>query len=223
MLSACASTDVSTDDVKGQKASLPKPDQLIVFDFAVSPDEVKLEHGVIAEVKELANKESRTEQEKAIGHSVADALAEKLVAELHAKGLPAVREKNVVEPGIRPVQVKGQLLSIDEGNATSRTIVGFGMGRSSVEARIQLYESIRGCADLIETMQADTKSGRTPGMGPMIGVGGLLSHIVTAAVLSGAESGAREGLADNVDALATTLAKKVAVKIEAFYRERGWL
>jgi Domain of unknown function (DUF4410) len=224
MLVACSSTDITTDDdVKWKAAKLPKPDQLIVFDFAASPDEVKLAHGLLADVKKLVDKEPRTEQEKAIGHSVADALSEKLVEELRDKGLPAVRAAHVVEPGIRPLQVKGQLLSIDEGNPTARVVIGLGAGRSSVEARVQLYESLHGRVDLLETMKADTRSGRMPGMAEMIGVGGLAGHIVSSTILSGVFSGTREAVADNVDALAGTMAKKIAAKIEEYYRERGWL
>jgi Domain of unknown function (DUF4410) len=221
MLTGCASTEITTDDVSWKAE--PKPDQLIVFDFAASPDEVKLDHGLIADVRELVNREPRTVQEKKIGHSVADALAEALVADLRKAGLPAVRAVHVVEPGVRPLQVKGQILSVDEGNRTRRVIVGLGVGRSTVETRVQLYEAIRGRAQLLEQMTATTRSGRKPGMAEMIGVGALTGHIITSTVLSGAASGASEALSANVDALSKTMAKKLSAKIVEYYQERGWL
>jgi hypothetical protein len=220
-VAACSSTDIKTENVNWKPE--PKPDQLIVFDFATAPDEVELDHGLIAEVRELVDKEPRTAQEKKIGQSVANALAKELVARLREKGLPAVRADNVVEPGVRPLQVKGQILSIDEGNRTRRVIIGLGVGRSTVEARVQLYEAIRGRAQLIETMKATTRSGRKPGMAEMIGVGALAGHIVTATALSGAASGASEALSANVDELAETMAKKVADEIVEYYEKRGWL
>ncbi|MGD8810228.1 MAG: DUF4410 domain-containing protein, partial [Gammaproteobacteria bacterium] len=106
---------------------------------------------------------------------------------------------------------------------TRRVIIGLGVGRSTVEARVQLYEAIRGRAQLIETMKATTRSGRKPGMAEMIGVGALAGHIVTATALSGAASGASEALSANVDALAETMAKKVADEIVEYYEKRGWL
>jgi outer membrane murein-binding lipoprotein Lpp len=221
LLAGCASTEITTDDVSWKAE--PKPDQLIVFDFATSPDEVKLDHGLIADVRELVDREPRTAQEKKIGHSVANALADALVADLHKAGLPAVRAVHVVEPGVRPLQVKGQILSVDEGNRTRRVIIGLGVGRSTVETRVQLYESIRGRAQLLEQMTATTKSGRKPGMAEMIGVGALTGHIITSTVLSGAASGASEALSANVDALSKTMAKKLSAKIVEYYKERGWL
>lgn len=221
LLAGCASTEIKTDDVSWKAE--PKPDQLIVFDFATSPDEVTLDHGLVADVRELVDREPRTAQEKKIGHSVANALAKALVNDLREKGLPAVRADDVVEPGVRPLQVKGQLLSIDEGNRTRRVIIGLGLGRSTVEARVQLYEAIRGRAQLLEQMTATTKSGRKPGMAEMIGVGALTGHIIASTVLSGGLSGASEALAANVDALSKTMAKKLADKIAEYYQERGWL
>jgi len=221
LLAGCASTEVTTDNVNWKTE--PKPDQLIVFDFAAAPDEVTLDHGLVAEVRELVDKEPRTAQEKKIGGSVANALAEALVADLRKKGLPAVRAGHVVEPGIQPLQVKGQLLSIDEGNRTRRVIIGLGAGRSTVEARVQLYEAIRGRAQLLEEMTATTKSGRKPGMAEMVGVGALTGHIITSTVLSGGLSGASEALSANVDALAKTMAKKIAEEIVEYYEKRGWL
>jgi len=221
LLAGCASTEVTTDEVSWKTE--PKPDQLIVFDFAAAPDEVQLDHGLVADVRELVDKEPRTAQEKKIGHSVANALADALVADLHKKGLPAVRAANVVEPGVHPLQVKGQILSVDEGNRTRRIIIGLGAGRSTVEARVQLYEALRGRAQLLEQMTATTKSGRKPGMAEMIGVGALTGHIITSTVLSGAASGASEALSANVDALAKTMAKKIADEIFEYYEKRGWL
>lgn len=222
-LGACASTEITDERMNWQAGKTPKPDQLIVFDFATSPDEVKLEHGLVADVRELVDRTPRTAEEKRIGNAVSNALAAKLVAQLREKGLPAVRATDVVEPGVRPLQVKGQLLSIDEGNRTSRVIIGLGMGRSSIEARVQLYESIRGRAKLLESMTATTRSGRKPGMAEMIGVGALTGHIIASTVLSGAASGASEALSANVDALAGTMAKKVAEEIVTYYEKRGWM
>lgn len=222
-MAACSSTDITDESVNPQAADSPKPDQLIVFNFATSPDEVKLEHGIVADVRELVSSTPRTEQEKKVGNSVANALAAKLVVQLRDNGIPAVRAMNVMEPGVTPLQVKGQILSIDEGNRTRRVIIGLGLGRSTVEARIQLYEAIRGRAELLESMTAKTRSGRKPGMAEMVGVGALTGHIITSTVLSGAASGASEALSANVDALAGTMSKKIADEIVAYYEKRGWL
>jgi len=66
-----------------------------VHDFAVSPDEVKLDRGFSPKIADMVNGKSRTEQEKVDGRKVAKALAGKLLEEIRALGLPAERAAGV--------------------------------------------------------------------------------------------------------------------------------
>ena len=59
---------------------------------------------------------SRTQQEMQVGHQVADAIADKLVIEIRDLGLPAERGSAVPAGTQHAVLIKGQLVSIDEGN-----------------------------------------------------------------------------------------------------------
>ncbi len=221
-LSACASTDIETEDVYSGATPLAKPDQVIVFDFAVSPDEVELEHGLAADVKDLVEKAPRSEKEREIGQTVSNALAEKLVEDLRGKGLPVVRAGDLATLGERRLLVKGQFVSIDEGNRTERMVIGLGLGRSKVETRVQLYEPLHGREQLLEQLEAETKSGRKPGMAEMMGVGALAGHLLTSTVLSGGLGVASESLSTNVTALSKTMAQKVAAEILEFYKKQGW-
>ena len=53
--------------------------------------------------------------------------------------------------------IKGQLISIDEGNRTERVIVGLGAGRSDVRAQVQVYEVTPAGSQLIDTIEVDGK------------------------------------------------------------------
>lgn len=61
---------VGGDEVTQQYpgASLPRPDMIVVRDFAVTADEVKLDHGVSARVQEAMSGSAVTAQESEIGH-----------------------------------------------------------------------------------------------------------------------------------------------------------
>ncbi|MGH6944725.1 MAG: hypothetical protein ACREH6_10965, partial [Geminicoccaceae bacterium] len=70
-------------------AMLPRPTVVIVEDFTVSPDEVKLDEGVSGEVRRIVeggHAPSRTEQELDAGRQVADAIANNLVVEIRDMG-----------------------------------------------------------------------------------------------------------------------------------------
>ncbi len=82
---------------------------------------------------------------------MAEAIAKNLVTEIRDLGLSAEvanpadprlsgARGDVVPPGIQnAVLVTGQLVSVDEGNAAERVIIGFAAGRSDVRAQVQVF------------------------------------------------------------------------------------
>jgi hypothetical protein len=73
VVSGCAPTQINT--VSQYRGPAPKPSNVLVYNFAVSPDEVQLDRGISARIEELVKKTPRTKEEKAVGHAVAEALA----------------------------------------------------------------------------------------------------------------------------------------------------
>src|SRR5208283_3340362 len=110
LLAGCASTNVTSE--KEYEGFLPKPNEVLVYNFAVSPDEVELNSGLGADVEGLvsSSKTPRTDQELAVGHQVADALANHLVTEINALGLPARRASGPPPAAGNPLLIKGQFV-----------------------------------------------------------------------------------------------------------------
>lgn len=72
-LGGCAPTQVNIVSKYG--GPVPKPSNVFVYNFAVSPDEVQLDQGISARIQDMIKKTPRTKEEKAVGHAVAEALA----------------------------------------------------------------------------------------------------------------------------------------------------
>jgi hypothetical protein len=119
--------------------------------------------------------------------------------------------------------IKGQFLSIDEGNRTERVLVGLGTGRTSVQANVQLYELTAQGMTKIDSLRADAKSGYKPGMALMLGVGGLAGNLVTSAVVSGVTTTGSEMSWATVDADGKRLANNVAKNLGQFFVAQGWI
>ena len=88
----CAPTNVKQQSET--LTQLPRPDHILVYDFAVTPQEVELDKGLSADLmqKYLEHKgTSRSAEEIKVGHKVADALAEELVNKIRSYGLMAER------------------------------------------------------------------------------------------------------------------------------------
>jgi hypothetical protein len=220
----CGPTNVKQE--KMSVTQLPRPDHILVYDFAVSPDEVKLDKGLSADLmrKYEAHKgTSRTAEEIKVGHKVADALAEELVKKIRGYGLMAERAFGLPSAKGKVLMVKGQLLSIDEGNRTERVAIGLGAGRTSVQANVQLYEMTPEGKQEVDTLRGTAKSGRKPGMGEMMGLGAIAGHLLASTVVSGALAGGTEMTSATVEADGKRLAENIASDLGKFFVDQGWI
>ena len=220
----CAPTSVQTTSMAS--GQLPRPNQILVYDFAVTPDEVKLDEGISTQLMQEFQQYQgtpRTAQEIKIGHAVANVVAAELVSQIRAYGLPAERALGWPASRGNALTIKGQFTSIDEGNRTERVLIGFGTGRTSVQANVQVYELTREGTRKVESLQADSKSGAKPGMAMMMGVGALAGSVVTSTVVSGSLSAIGEATWETVDADGKRLAKNVAKSLGQFFVTQGWI
>lgn len=166
---------------------------------------------------------TRTAEEIKVGHKVADALAEELVKKISSSGLMAERGFGYPHGNEKDLMIKGQLLSIDEGNRSERVTIGLGAGRTSVQANVQVYEITPEGKKEVDTLRGTAKSGRKPGMGEMMGVGAIAGHLLASTVVSGALSGTSEMTSTTVEADAKRLAEKIAVDLGKFFVAQGWI
>jgi hypothetical protein len=220
----CAPTNVKQKNMT--LTQLPRPDRILVYDFAVSPDEVMLDKGLSADLMQEYQQykgTSRTAEEIKVGHKVADALAEELVKKIRTYGLMAERAFGLPSGKGNLLMVKGQLLSIDEGNRTERVAIGLGTGRSDVQANVQVYEMTPKGMHEVDTLRGTAKSGRKPGMGEMMGIGAIAGHLLASTVVSGVLSGATEMTSATVEADGKRLAEKIAADLGNFFIDQDWI
>jgi hypothetical protein len=220
----CAPTKVQQENTT--LTQLPRPDLILVYDFAVSPDEVKLDTGLSEELKQKYEEHkgtSRTAEEIKVGHKVADAVAEELVKKIRSYGLSVERAFGLPQSKGKVLMIKGQFLSIDEGNRTERVAIGLGAGRTSVQANVQVYELTPQGKKEVDTLRGTAKSGRKPGMGEMMGVGSIAGHLLTSTVISGTLSGGSEMTSATVEADGKRLADNIAQDLGKFFVGQDWI
>jgi hypothetical protein len=121
------------------------------------------------------------------------------------------------------LMVKGQLLSIDEGNRTERVAIGLGAGRTSVQANVQVYEMTPEGKQEVDSLRGTAKSGRKPGMGEMMGLGAIAGHLLASTVVSGALSAGTEMTSATVEADGKRLAEDIAKDLGKFFVDQGWI
>ncbi len=138
ILGGCPKATVTA--TKTTRGPLPRPDMIVVYDFAVTSAEVKLDSGVMQKAMRDSSSRAVSEEENQLGHLVANKLSEDLVAELRKVGIAATRAGAQVQTSATTVHLTGQFMTIDEGNQTARVWVGFGMGGTELRTRVQLVQ-----------------------------------------------------------------------------------
>jgi hypothetical protein len=216
VLGGCASAQVT--QTKRTTGPLPRPDMVVVYDFAVTSGEVKLDQGVLQKALRDSSSRSVSVEENQVGHLVADKLAGSLVEELRKAGIPAVRASNQIRPSNTTVFLTGQFMTIDQGNQTMRNWVGFGLGGTELRTRIQVTQG----GKLIAEGETSTKSNLKPGMLVSLGVAGA-TESVGPLVVGAAGVVVSEKFKGTVEADAGRTAEEVAKRVKKAYQDRGWL
>ena len=217
---ACTSVQTTQEYVG---SPLPKPDRVLVYDFATSPGEVRLDRGLSAKVVEASKGDPRTEQERELGSKVATALREHLIKSLRDLGLPAQRGMGTPPTDGNSLLIEGQFISIDQGNRTERVVIGLGAGRSDVETHVQLQFARDGGDQALEKLDVTAKGGRTPGAAETLGVGALAGHLVVSAAVTTGAATVDETLTGTVEADAKRTASKIIKELKPFFARQGWI
>ena len=222
ILAGCAPTDVNTVQEYSGKSPLARPDRVLIYDFAVSANDVKLNSAIGARLAHLTTGAQENEEQIKVGRAVAKALSESLVKELDQLGLPVEQASRGTMPTARTVMIHGQFLTIDEGNRLRRMVIGFGVGGTDLRTKVQVYQGTEAAPLLLQEFEAKAESSKKPGMGPMVGVGAAATSAASAAAVSGGVGVATE-FDQTVEGDAKRTAKEVAKPLSQFFAGQGWI
>lgn len=199
---------------------LPRPATVFVYPFTIDPATVQLDQGMKAKLEALTQTApDPAAARRALAQQVQDAISDTLVQAIGGMGLHAVAGSPSA-PQSGDVVIEGQILRVDAGNATRRTLIGFGAGESAVYASSTVLQyGADGQLHPLQSYDANANSGRTPGLA--LGAAGAASHVAMAVAGATASTVARQrtGLAKDGE----DLAKKVATNIGNFFASEGWI
>jgi len=196
---------------------LPKPQSVIIQDFAVVGD-------VITDESTAA----RLHRHVSLLHgSDEDSTPEVLVQQVQASFSKTliqqfakvnVRSERVVDGMSAPTGpvliVEGEFIGLDQGNKTKRVMIGFGRGASDIKTHVIVSSFANGTRTTVLEFSLDSESGKKPGAVATMGTGSIA---VGAAV---GDVGDKKG---TVQADASRMAKAVAKQIEAFMNNQQWI
>jgi hypothetical protein len=221
-VAACSQGHVQTTQ-RAVTGTLPAPAHVVVTDFTLKPEQVKLDSGVGPQFLAAESGQSASAREMQAARATQAALAETLTARLASYGLPVERLPADATPPPSTLLVQGQIGAVNEGNRTRRTLVGLGAGKSSIAANAQLYYITDPAQPrFIQSLGGTADSGHKPGAAETLGAGAAADRLATSSAVTAATHGAQARRTDD-EANADRLAEALAREIGAYAVSQGWI
>lgn len=212
----CAGATSRRGTQYAQDRVLPRPPVLLIYDFAVDTNDVVVDTFGPNFIHDTGN----PSEEIASARAVSRSLSEALVQELGNRGIRAQRAASSTPP-LNAAVVKGQFLTIEEGDQTARMLIGFGVGAEKIRVRVQVYQATgQGLRRLVES-EGEAHGNRMPGMAVPVGAGAAMGRAATSAAISGGMNVVQE-VTGGIDATVQDLAEELADRAASFYTRQGW-
>lgn len=218
LVSGCGQTGIRRAALVAE-TNLPRPKRILLYDFAVSEEEVKEYQGIM---RQQPNIKDAAERERLLATEVKDALAQEVVDALTPLGFVVERVGRGSKATGSDLVIDGRFLTVDEGDPLSRLVIGFGTGCSTVQSQVQVYQG-REARQLMEfTTQSD--SSKMPGAAPMLGAGAVVQGGVTAGmVIANATVSGVKNYKSDVARMAAASGDQVARYLSEFFAKQGWI
>jgi hypothetical protein len=219
VVAGCASTEI-TERQRYQGAKLARPDRIIVHDFTANPAEVPPESAFAAE---MAGAGTPSPEQLEVGRKLGAAIAKELVAELRGMGLPAVPAAGQPAPRADDIVLRGYLVSVDEGSARRRVLVGFGSGAAELRTAVEGYQMTAQGLRPLGRGEVRSGGGEMPGMVAPLAVVAATANPIGLVVGGAVKLYGEETGSDTIEGAAERTAKEIAAQLRTAAEEQGWI
>jgi hypothetical protein len=219
LVAGCASTEVSNRQYY-EGPQLARPDRIIVYDFTADPADVPANSPFAAQVAEAP---APTAEQAELSRKLGAEVAKELVADLQGMGLPAVLAAGQPPPAVDDIVIRGYFVSVDEGSAAKRVLVGFGAGAAELSTAVEGYQMTAQGLRLLGSGDINSGGGKLPGV--------VLPAAVLAAtanpiglVVGGAIKATGEATGSaTIEGAAKRTAAAIAGQLREAAQKQGWI
>jgi Domain of unknown function (DUF4410) len=218
IVAGCASTEI-TERQRYEGEKLARPDRIIVHDFTANPAEVPPESALAAELASALP----TPEQLEVGRKLGAQVAKELVANLQGMGLPAAPAAGEPAPQVNDIVLRGYFVSIDEGRAGKRVLVGFGSGEAEMRAAVEGYQMTAQGLRLLGSGEVEAGGSKMPGMAVPLAVLAA-THSPIGLIVGGTAKATGEVTgSETIEGAAERTADEIAAQLRTVAEEQGWI
>lgn len=219
-LAGCSSVRVS-DRQPYEGPKLPRPDRIVVYDFAAAPGD--LPRWSEAAGAYAASDTRRTPEELATGRALGVRVAQELVKDIDAMGLPAARAAGGPTPAVGDIAIVGYFTSVEKGSAAERVALGFGEGAAELSTVVEGYRSTGRGMQKLGSGTVSSAPGKNPGLIVPLAVTVATANPIGLAVGGALKAGEEASGKTSIDGVAVSVADRIADELRVKFREQGWI
>ena len=224
VLTGCASTQV-TEVLPYTGEKLARTDRIIVYDFAAIPAGGSAQSASADQYAEPST--PPTAEEIETDGKLGAEIAKNLAAQIRDMGLPAVQAAGQPAPRVNDIVIKGYLMSVEEGNAGQRLLVGFRSGEAELKTTVESYqmttaEGLR----LLASYQLDSGGSKTPGV--LVPLAMLAATANPVSLIGMAVAGTTKMYGENtgsntIEGASKQTADAIATQLRGSFEKQGWV
>ena len=219
----CAGASVQQ---QSQQAPVPTahPMRVVIYPFAVDPDEVELNRGFINRAYRAVSASDEDATQDEIGDDISQSVCLNVASDLSAKGYDAICQKRGVVPlGENLVVVDGEFNNVSEGNRLSRTVIGFGAGASTLDTNVYVVQRTSNASNQLMQFGTHADSGKMPGVAVTGAPGAAVGGAAAAASLgANVAMSAAKAHKSSMGSLADMTADEIVNHLTQYFAQQGW-
>jgi hypothetical protein len=220
VVAGCASSEVTGEKSYVGDEKIARPDRIIVYDFAASPADVQADSVLAGRYAEHGT--PQTQEEIEAGRKLGAQVAQELAAKIRDMGLPAVQAVGQPGPQVGDLVIRGYFVSVDEGSAGKRVLIGFGSGAAELRTVVEGYQATSQGLHPLGSRELEAGGGKMPGVLVPIAVVAATGNPVGLIVGTTAHLLGETG-SETLEGAAKRTAEEIAEELRGPFEKQGWI
>lgn len=223
MLAGCASTKV-TQATPMVNPGLARPNRIWVYNFVAAPADIPADSSISGDISGPSTPPTADQMEA--GRRLGALIAQNLVADIQAMGLPAVQAGPGSAPQVGDGVIRGYIVSAvggGAGNAVKRFVIGFGAGTSEMDTVVEGYVMTPYGLRRLGSGTLSSSGNKTPGAIVPAAVTIATGNPIGLIVVGGAKLLGEASGRNSLDGRAKATAEEIAAELKLRFQDRGWI
>jgi hypothetical protein len=224
-LAGCAGATVSGPQGYNAPLTPSRPTTIYVYNFAVNSQEVTLNQGFFQSTYRSLSGANEEQSEAQLADETAQELSAAIVQGLEGLGFTATQvARGQQVSGQNILIVDGQFVQINQGNKLRRMVIGLGMGQSTLDTQVQLYQLVNGSTQQLTNFATHADSGQMPGAAFTAPAGAAVGGAAAAASLgANLAAGAGKNYTSGMGFLAKKTADEAVAYMSQYFGIQAWI